>query len=143
MRVLKFSIAIIFAMLLASCSTTKYLPAMISETGKIVQEIKPPATESRINVPPGVDPGDILVHGKTQDGAEFWVEKRTFHKERIFTTGSTTASPLIEFTKMKRDWSWAWWTGGILVFLVLANYLLKSFCGINPFGWIIGKFLKK
>jgi len=136
---MKKSIIIFIIFLFFACAP-KFITHPIetkTKTGDAVTVITPKQIGSRQDVPVGWKPADTIII-KQQGKAETYVNKKTGEVAQNAPAQAITQS----IETPKKSWAWAWWTGGILGVLVLINYLLNSFFGVNPFGWIGKKIFK-
>jgi len=141
MRVIRFCAVLFLMLLLASCAPKFGLsPINIkTELGQPVTKTESERTGNRKNVPAGVKPGNIVAHIKTISGAETWVDK----EGSVYQNEKAQQENAIPPDRPKRSWAWLYWTVGILVLLITGNILLKSYFGVNPFGWLFSKILRK
>jgi hypothetical protein len=141
--VLKFiliSFAIIF---IASCSTSRIISKVIpveTVTGsqQAVTVVQPAQTGNRDDVPVGWKPNDtIVIH--QQGGAETYVNTSTGQVAQNAQAQTITEA----VNKPKKSWAWLYWIIGVLSLLITGNIVLKAYFGVNPFGYLFGKLLKK
>ena len=144
---LKFSVKFLLLsaaiVLLASCGTSKLLLKSVPveiQTGahQTVTTMEPVQTGKRDDVPVGWKPKDTIVVHQT-GGAETYVNTHTGQVAQNAAAQSITQA----INKPKKSWAWLYWLLGIMGLAAGGNYLLKSYVGVNPFGWIGGKIFKK
>ncbi len=143
MKTLKINIILFLIVFLSSCGTSRIVSKIIpiettTITGQAVTVVQPAQTGSRTDIPTGWKPKDTLViHQK--GGAETYVNRETGEVAQ-----NQQAQGITEKIEVPRkSWAWLYWTLGIMAILTAGNFLLKAYCGVNPFGWIFGKILKK
>lgn len=113
-----------------------------AKNGETVQQVEVPKTMNRDDVPVNVDPDDVLLHGETNLGEEFWLvkpnvfskpklykkktpkaleEKKPGQKQQDTATQPTTAKPPLALDKAKPSKAWIWWLSiGALVAVILS-----------------------
>lgn len=157
------ALALVVSFTFYGCKTAAVLEQIphpietVTVQGAPVQEIQPPATMDRQDVPVGVDPDKVILHVSDSAGNEVWSVKtgflglgkpRTYTKAAVAPAPQKGAAPVPPVDDLKADIAkpsraWIWWLAGITgIFALLwfGNKAVTGFLGFNPIAMIGGIF---
>lgn len=140
---------------LAACGK-KHMPeggypvASETGTGTAVEQIEPPRTMDRDNVPAGVDPDDVIAHITNEaTGDQAWVvDKGLLHKPEVFRTQKKSPAPAspssvpseakgLDIDRAKPSHACWYWAGGILLVILALAWASRQFAWV---GSLLSKF---